>query len=233
MKLLRLLLAAGASLAAFSTLHATDTSHRAWQWASHYYQNPRPDDLVTNVYSLSASGYFESAGQPAIAIGFFSTIFAQNPQNVNYWLKESANLPEAHRRVLVAAAWMAGHPTGARMLSEMSANEDPQLQAEIKSLLAAGTGPIENTPVLSSSSMNLQWGAFLATGNEQHILNVLTALGSNQPGLASSARFALAQNAAAHPRVLEICREQLERQPAGVRAELRAAINEASAKPGA
>ena len=129
MKLLRILFAAGASLAALSALHATDTSHRAWQWASHYYQNPRPDDLVTNVYSLSSSGYFESVGQPAVAIGFFSSIFAQNPQNVNYWLKESAGLPEAHRRVLVAAAWMAGHPTGARMLREMSANEDPQLQA--------------------------------------------------------------------------------------------------------
>ena len=233
MKLIRILLAAGASLAAFSTLRATDASERSWQWVSHYYENPRPADLMPNVYELSRSGYFETVGQPAVSIGFFSAIFAENPQNVNYWLNESRNLPDSHRRILVAAAWKAGHPTGARMLREMSAGDDAALRAEIRGLLAAGTAPIENTPVLSTASMNLQWGAFLATGNEQNIVNVLAALGSNQAGLASSARFTLAQNAAAHPRVLEICREQLSRQPAGVRAELRAAINEASSKPGA
>jgi hypothetical protein len=81
--------------------------------------------------------------------------------------------------------------------------------------------------------MNFQWGAFLASGDERCIVNVLTALGSDEPGLATSARFALAQNAAAHPRVLDICRAQLDKQPESVRAELKAALNHASGKPGA
>jgi hypothetical protein len=76
---------------------------------------------------------------------------------------------------------------------------------------------VNQTPVVSAAAMNLRWGAFLASGDERHIVSVLEALGSNEPGLATSARYALAQDAASHPRVLEICREQLDRQPQAIR----------------
>ena len=236
MKLLRVLLASSTSLVAFAEASAVDagSAKPAWQWVSNYYHNPRPDDLPSAVHSLSRSGYFESVGQPAIAIGFFTTVFAQNPQRVDFWLAQTASLPEQHRRILAAAAWKSGSATGARLLREMSAHEDSALREQVRQLVINGSEPVGNTPVLSPSSMNLQWGAFLASGDERYIVNVLAALGSGQPGLATSARFALAQNAVAHPRVLEICRAQLDKQPESVRSELKAALNAATAgKPGA
>ncbi|MEO5958094.1 MAG: hypothetical protein ABIR80_03175, partial [Opitutaceae bacterium] len=199
----------------------------------HYYENPRPDDLIPSVYALSRTGYFESVGQPAVALGFLATVFAQNPQKVSYWLAQTSALPLQHRRILAAAAWKSGHVAGARLMQEMSASFDRDLHGEVHQLLVSGSEPVLNTPVVSSSSMNFQWGAFLASGDERCIVNVLTALGSEQPGLATSARFALAQNAAAHPRVLEICRVQLDKQPESIRAELKAALNQAATKPGA
>ena len=235
MKLFRVLFATGSTLVALSSLQAVDSgsqlSRPAWQWVTNYYQNPRPDDLLPAVHSLSRSGYFESVGQPAVAIGFFTTVFAQNPQHVNYWLAHTASLPEQHRRILAAAAWKSGSATGARLLREMSSSDNPELREEVRQLLLTGSEPVGNTPVLSASSMNLQWGAFLASGSELHIINVLTALGSGQPGLATSARYALAQNAVAHPRVLEICRAQLDKQPESIRSELKAALNAAAAQP--
>src|SRR5205814_4757160 len=63
MELLRTLFAVSASLTAFATLRADEDApahYRGWEWISHYYQNPRPNDLVPAVYSLSRSGYFES-----------------------------------------------------------------------------------------------------------------------------------------------------------------------------
>ena len=235
MKLLRVILAAGSSLVAFHHLHAVDSvtaaPRPAWEWVSGYYQNPRPDDLLPSVYALSRSGYFESVGQPALAVGFFTTVFAQNPHRVSYWLAQAAGLPEQHRRILAAAAWKSGSATGARLLREMADNTDAGLRSEIRGLLANGSEPVGNTPVLSASSMNLQWGAFLASGDERHIINLLAALGSDRPGVVTSARFALAQNAIAHPRVLEICRAQLDKQPASVRGELEAALNAAAVHP--
>src|SRR5213075_1283165 len=92
MKYLRLILVAGTALTTLSSLRADDTLareatkaavDRSYQWVSHYYENPRPDDLLSSVYTLSRAGYFEASGQPATAIGFFSVVFAQNPQRVS------------------------------------------------------------------------------------------------------------------------------------------------------
>lgn len=228
---LRALLTATALLAVSSGLRAdisTSSAPQSWQWVSQYYANPRPDDLLRVVHSLSRTDYFETVGQPAIAIGFFSTVFAQHPERVNQWLSQTADLPDRHRRILAAAAWKAGHPRGARLVHELSVNDDLSLRAEIRDLLAVGPASIASTPIASAASLNLQWGAFLASGEERYIINVLSALGSNERGLASSARFALAQNAAAHPRVMEICQAQLSKQPEAIRAELRAALNAAA-----
>jgi hypothetical protein len=240
MKTLKSLLVAGSLLAALQ-LSATAqvvtgyANSRAEQWLSHYYQNPRPDDLPLAVHQLSREGYFERADQPATAIGFFATVFAQNPQDINYWLHETADLPGAHRRILAAAAWQAGSPRGAALLREMASNSSRIVQVQIADLLQRGPSPVAGTPVQSESSMNLQWGAFLASGDERPILAVLSALASTETNLSTAARYTLAQNAAEHRRVFDICRAQLDKQPESVRSELKAALNEASSmrQPGA
>jgi hypothetical protein len=248
MNRIRLLLIAGAVSAGFTALRADEfradlqtaadsrlATERSYQWLSHYYENPRPDDLVGSVYSLSRAGYFDAAGQPATAIGFFSVVFAQNPQRVNAWLARTSELPATHRRILAAAAWLAGHPAGARQLRELTAGAHDELQTKIAALLASGPVSIAQSTVRSQSSMDLQWGAFLAGGDDRNIVNILSSFGYGEPGLTSAARYALAQNAMAHPRVLAIVKAQLDRQPEAIRAELRAALNEAAvagAKPG-
>lgn len=203
-------------------------SSRADRWLQQYYQNPRPDDFLTAVHTMSREGALSRTQNASASIGFFATVFAQNPQKVNFWLSQTATLPEADRRLLAAAAWQAGHPRGARLLRELSQHSSAEIQQEIALLLDRGAKPIKETPVLSESSMNLHWGAFLADGEDAHVLAVLAAFGSGQPNLSSSARYSLAQNAAAHERVMQICRAQLDKQPAQLREELRAALNSAA-----
>jgi hypothetical protein len=134
------------------------------------------------------------------------------------------------RRTLAIAAWVAGDPIGARQVRELFGTFKYPVRAEVDRLLAIGPGSVYQTRVVSAGSMNLRWGAFLASGDERNVVSILEALGSNEPGLATSARFALAQEAASHPRVLEICTEQLGRQPQAVRAELRAVVDDATAQ---
>ncbi len=231
MKTLNRLLAAGSLLAALSSLASAQVSAVAngpgQNWLTHYYENPRPDALPLAAHQLSREGYFDSVGQPAVAIGFFAAVFSQHPQDVNYWLHETADLPDAHRRVLVSAAWLAGSPRGAALLREMSENSSWGTRIQITDMLRREPTPVAVTPVRSESSMNLQWGVFLATGDEQPIVSVLAALGSGESDLSTAARYSLAQNAAEHRRVLDICRAELTKQPESVRSELRAALNDA------
>jgi hypothetical protein len=237
MRTLRFILAVSVSLAAFSALRAEGNFGR--QWMEHYYEQPRPDDVVHAVVSLDQAGYFAEGVAPDTAIGFFTVVFQQNPRSVERWLRTARPIvSDRAQRVLVLAAWLAGDPAATVQVRRMSAYNDRAEREAIGRMMARGTPPaIRDWPVDSEGAMNLQWGAFLASGNERYVTNVLAALGSDRPGLANSARFALAQNAMSHPSVLEICRQQLDRQPEAIRPALEAALSEATAasakRPGA
>lgn len=201
------------------------TAPRDWsQWVSHYYQAPQPDLIVPAVFGLSRAGYFEQAGQPSTAIGFLSSVFAQNPDKVDGWMVSFRDLPVSHQRIVASALWYSGLPNNERALQSLARHSTPEARAMIKALIAQGATDLRKTPVRSESSLNLQWGAFLASGEQQHIVNALAALGSREPGLSATARFALAEKAAAHQRVYEICQAQMDQQPAAVRDQLRAAL---------
>lgn len=226
MKTLKLVVAAALVLASSLAARAEIS---AQAWLETYYLNPQPAELGRAVRSLSREGYFEKPGHTAIAIGFLSTVFAKNPDRVDGWLTEFNGLPLAHHRLIAAALWQAGNPAGTQMLRSLS--QTSEVGYEVQRLSEKQALAVADTPVLSPSSMNLQWGAFLASGNERHVVNILDGIGTDHPALSSAARYALAQNAAAHPRVMEICRAQLSKQPNEVRSVLQAALNEASGLP--
>jgi hypothetical protein len=195
----------------------------AGEWVDHYYQNPQPEQFVSGIYGLSRNGYFEQPGHVPLAIGFIAGVFRQNPESIDQWVMSFRGLPTAHQRLIASALWYSGSPKGAEYLRAYARVVGPEMRAEIERLLVTDPA-LRETPVLSASSLNLQWGAFLATGESQHIRNVLAALGSGEPGLSSTARFALAEKAVAHERVYEICQAELTRQPAEVREQMRAAM---------
>ncbi|MDB6168944.1 MAG: hypothetical protein JWM88_1808 [Verrucomicrobia bacterium] len=214
-----------ACVACASTL-AARAEMSAQAWLRHYYLNPQPAEVPRMVQALSHQGYFDESAETAVAIGFFSTVFAQNPDRVDTWLAGFRSLPRNHQRLMAAALWQAGNPRGAPMLRTLS--QSSASRTEIQQLADLPSAPVARTAVLSPSSMNLQWGAFLASGDRKYITNVLAAIGTGEPGLDEAARYALAQNAAAHPRVMEICQAELAKQPTGAQSVLRAALEDAA-----
>jgi len=223
MKTLYRLFLAGAVAASAFTLRA-EVSGQAW--LETYYLNPQPAQVPGAIARLSREGYFDRAENTAVAIGFLSTVFAQNSDRVESWVRDMNDLPAKHQRLLAAALWQAGHPLGSQLLAKLG--QQSPVRNEVLRLADMPSQPVVVTPVRSPSSMRLQWGAFLATGDERHIVSILDAFGLDEPALHSATRMALAQNAAAHPRVMEICRAQLDRQPEEIRSELRAALNQAA-----
>lgn len=202
---------------------ATQAAPPAEAWLETYYVNPQPGQLADSFRALSREGYFDRPGNVPVAVGFFSAVFAQNPDRVEGWLVELKGLPLRHQRLLAAALWQAGHPRGAELMRKLAANSP--VQADIERLASVESRRVLDTAVLSPASMNLQWGAYLASGDERHIVNIFDAIGHNEPGLETAAAVALAQHAADHPQVMEICRTQLDRQPDEVKEVLRAAVN--------
>jgi len=217
------------ALLALVTSLATRAESSAQVWLETYYVNPRPEELTANIRALSREGFFEKEGNIALSIGFIATVFAENPARVEGWLGELPNLPAAHQRLIVAALWQAGHPLGSELLRSVS--KKSPVHEEVLRLASIPAQLVADTPVQSRSSMNLQWGAFLASGDERHIVRVLDAIGTGERALDNIAQMNLARNAANHPRVLEICQAQLSRQPQEVQSVLRAALRDAEVKP--
>lgn len=235
MKFIKTIVAAGLVLAlsqsafALEKLRAEESAaeFNTLTWVNQYYKNPQPEKLVQRAYILSDMGYFEQEGQPAQAVGFFAAIFAQHPEKVDGWIANLRGLPVKHQRLMAAAAWLAGQPRGASRLQELARGTDV---AAVNELVGRAPAALDQTAVLSPSSMYLQWGAYLATGKESHVIAILTAVGEKAPGLADSARLSLAMNAAQDERVLQICQAQLDKQPKEVQDMLRAALNDAATK---
>jgi hypothetical protein len=196
----------------FASASAVASSTSAEQWLSNYYQQPAPERFTSAILELS---------------GFIATVFAQNPDKVQSWLGVSHVLPVSHQRILVAALWYSGNPKGAEYLQAYARDCEPSLRANINTLISSSPS-IKNAEVQSISSLNLQWGAFLASGDTAPVQSILAALGNTT--LDRDVRWSLAQNAVQHERVLAICRDELSRQPNAVRETLRAVIIDAETK---
>lgn len=227
MRLLKNLLIGGGLTAALLVSGARAAAPASAEaWLEHYYEQPAPGQFATAITELSQHGYFEKPGHVARAIGFIGTVFAENPRRVAEWMAVSRDLPAAHQRLLVAALWYSGLPQGRDLLRDSARYCEPDVRRDVEALLARPAAQ-RDARVASSSSLNLQWGVFLASGDAAPVRQILAALGDDASSpLSQDIRWSLAQNAAAHERVLAICREELSRQPNGIRETLRAVINE-------
>lgn len=200
------------------------------QWLHNYYQKPAPERFSSAVLQLSQNGFFDQEGHVPLAIGFIATVFAQNPDKVESWLALNRDLPVAHQRILIAALWYSGNAKGSEYLRSYSRECDPALRSSIETMMNSQPS-LKDAAVLSKSSLNLQWGVFLANGDGAPVHSILAALGNDNAGtLGRDVRWSLAQNAVQHERVLEICRNELSRQPNAVRETLRAVILDAETK---
>ncbi len=194
---------------------------------NNYYQNPAPERFTASVLDLSRGGYFEEAGHVPLAIGFLAKVFSQNPDKVGSWMEFSHVLPLSHQRILIAALWYSGNPKGADYLRSYARDCDPSLRTSINEMINTSAS-LQNAEVRSLSSMNLEWGVFLASGETAPVHAILAALGNST--LDQDVRWSLAQNAVQHERVLAICRDELSRQPNAVRETLKAVILDAETK---
>lgn len=225
MNLKKIVICAGLIAGLSGGLSAASTSH--WdQWMNNYYKSPSTDQVVRSAFGIGHADYLDRPGATATVIGFYSQIFAQNPDKVDAWFSRFESLPIEGRRAMAAALWYSGDARGERELRNVA--EGSEAAAAIDRMIAQANPAIADTPVLSESSMNLQWGAFLASGSAEHVNQILAAIGRGDVG--DSARVSLAFNAANHDRVLNIVRSELDRQPNEVRSMLRAVINDAEHK---
>lgn len=204
------------------------------EWMTYYYLHPSPESTSSVIQSMQQFGYFkkESAGAPLAS--FFSCIFRSSPTAIESSLKTFANFSPEEQQILVRSLWLANTKEAKFQLEKLIAiqlnNENPK-NAD---LLKTNPPEIEKMPINSPDILDMLWGAFMATGDEKYVVQVISVLSySTIKGdvarllVGGSARWSLTSNAIQHKRVLDICISQLKKQPKEATAILSEIITEA------
>ncbi len=123
MKTQRLLFLAGLALASLSALSARDTTPAEKGdyegWFNYYYKHPQPEYLLKATYQLNRQGFFDD-GQSSVAMGFYATIFAQNPGKVDEWFANFRAMPMNVQRLMASALYLSGDRRGPQYLTRVA-----------------------------------------------------------------------------------------------------------------
>ena len=204
------------------------TENELNDFMSYYYLHPTPEKVPQAVQAMHKMGYLqkESAGAPLTA--FLSLIFKSTSSAIEKSLVDFSSYPPTEQQVLLRALWLADTSQSKMALQKFKLGND---NAE---LFKSVPPKIEQLPVESPDVLDMLWGAFMASGDEKYVIQVISVLPystikGNIPHLmvGGSAKWSLTSNAIQHKRVLDICKAQLEKQPKEVKEILLEVISEA------
>lgn len=203
-------------------------------WLTYYYLQPEPERFSEVLAMMSGLGMLdEAAAQPLIA-GFMSGVFQRNPERLGVWLAQARDYPTDQYSLFLLGVWHA-EMKDSQSLVMNAVDRDERLERNL-GFLAGMEAPLLTEIPLDKGHwvLNLLWGRFMATGDEQPIVRIMQALPwiehYSKPALMSIGRAAywsLAANAARHPRVMAICEDQLPRQPAAIAVMLKKVVEQA------
>ncbi|MFN8656955.1 MAG: hypothetical protein U0105_11500 [Candidatus Obscuribacterales bacterium] len=190
------------------------------QWLTYYYLHPQPDLVVPATLLAEKKGYLSSeTGGPYMA--FLSRIFAQNPTMVGDWLKQLDSIPARDKPMLWTAIYWSHTKESAAVLDQIAKSLPPKSQESLVEQIAKPPEPIEKVTISSPAVLDMLWGAFFATGDEKYVKRLISVLPWEAQNkdlikmqVGASARWSLTSNAEQHAKVLEICQQVRETDPA-------------------
>ncbi len=198
-------------------------------WMNYAYVTHDEKPVADLVEWLGDEKVFQS--RPALvapATAFLSEFFRAHPDRVEGWIAPVAGYDDMTRATFAWALWIAGRSDLARRVSPQS---DVRLEGEPPRLTATHpTSPLE---------IDMQWGAFYASGAPVHVRNIIDALDPARPltgnrraddtALAAAA-WTLAANSTSHEIVARVIEEEIATRPPEVKAVLEKIRAEAKAR---
>jgi hypothetical protein len=197
------------------------------EWATYYYEHPRPDLLVSAVDFLSRDGELLDGGE---VISFLvAQIFQHNPKRIAGWGAAIEHGQEDQQFFLARTLWLANIPEAQAELRRLRSGGSDRRQEFVGELL-------NDSPPdwLAMDDIDLLWSIFSVTGEREPVERVIRMLplvnvkgNKEKLVLGGAAHWSLTSNAFQHPRVMAICEAYLKHAPADVRPVLAEVIERA------
>lgn len=200
-----------------------------------YYLHPSPEKVSQAIQTMHKMGYLQKESASAPITSFLSLIFRSNATAIEAALSDFSSYSPAEQQVLLRALWLADSEQSRAFIQKFLAVQDNKTGNANADYLKSTPPKIEQLPIESPDVLDMLWGAFMATGEEKYVTQVISVLPystikGNIPRLlvGGSARWSLTSNAIQHKRVLDICLSQLDKQSKEVMEILSEVISEAT-----
>jgi hypothetical protein len=207
------------------------------QWFTYYYQKPEPARVGDAMLEAGRRGLYRNGTNAPPWFGFLAGALAKSPMTAASTVKRLAALPESDQPIVVFGLWYSGLAETRSLLAQV-ARDMPSQRQNIEQLSGMTPPRIIDLPLEQGGwVLDVLWGNFIATGDEAPVLRIISAVpwsqargNSARMSVGGSARWSLTANAALHPRVMEICRQQAKVQPPEVARILDDVIRNAEAE---
>jgi hypothetical protein len=186
-------------------------------WMTYYYLTQDAAHVPDFLKWLQTSELLkDDARKPAIT-AFLTALFQGNPKQVASWIK-AEKFTEKTRDAIVYSLWESGNTTLIKTLLK----DAPAYTAK------SPTPLFKRTPT-KPSDLDAMWGAFIASGKPDAILNIINALDDSKSPtgdktkdseLRRAAEWSLTQNAPQHEVVERILRSEAKKRTASVQKSL-------------
>jgi hypothetical protein len=183
-----------------------------------YYQNPQPGRIPALLEELQKQGELDLAHMQSA--GFLSQVFREHPDRLGEWAPAIQRLDDLPRAYVWLAVWYSATEPAMKLLRQVVPKEKGAPGETLSQIIQETSPPLDQYEVKSGAVLDLLWGAFYATGRQEYIAGIIDCLpwslktgkeDAQQAAIGKVAEWSLRENARVHPRVLALCKSELDR----------------------
>lgn len=209
------------------------------EWFEYYYLYPKPELLPAALRLIDKAGLMDKVSAQLPMAASLSVIFHDNPDQLAAWSGVIGKLSQVPRRITWMALWMSNDDAARKYLEEQKRSRTGEDHQYLDVLLASERFDLGARKIHSAEDVDLLWGAFFASGNEQWVRQIIGVLpewrhrdNPTRFRIGAAAKWSLANNAKIHDRVMSICRKEMESVGEETRPLLKDIIDKAGEEDG-
>lgn len=208
------------------------------RFVSHYYENPEPDRVVPSLLYMAREMGVPAEDNDARKglVAFYAGILRRDPSANLAGVRDMAALQDEAPAFLWQVLWFAGTPAARALLETLAPpRTSPKWERWDRQRQSPPPDPL-TLPPEDAGALEVFWGSFFATGDTRYVERVIGVLAlarvehdARKIRIGASAEASLVANARQHPKVMEICKAELAKQPKRVRRVLQEVLARAAA----
>lgn len=203
-------------------------------WINNYRNKAEPQQLPKAVRALSAMGTFRELDTSGVYIGFAAGVLAANPDKAETLVAAMFPMPPEDQVVVIRAIVYSGLPEWKALLTKF-VERMPARRVLIERHLYGKMPNLFELPLVQNpAALDMLWGFYFATGHEEPVKRILSALPWSKEGndvekltTGSMVKLTLAVNATRDPDLLRLLHRQAERADKKLNPVLREVIEAA------